>query len=263
MQTNLITTTAVTAAYKSFSLYMLSHRKNVPNYQVASMSIIRYTKHTSRYTTLYAISVNQSQKIEIKFKNTNMFEGQLQLARSKTLSASTNLKRPETRSWDTLLMYVNPPTFISINPSVLLYLSFQPGWCKLLWLGVLYVWSRCQSGLVPALSFSLSQLEWGGCIARLSQEQGRLMDVSHPPTSTFTAYLPFPPLFCLYHNPSFSFDTEHYTFCEFSFFLFHTLLCTQQSFSTSAFNLYAFNYTVCHQLLHHYPLHRHIQSLTR
>ncbi len=38
------------------------------------------------------------------------------------------------------------------------------------------------------------------------------MDVSHPPTSTFIAYLPFPPLFRLYHDPTFSFVSEHYIF---------------------------------------------------
>lgn len=99
MKTKLITTTAVNTAYKSFSLYVLSHRKIVPNYQVASISIIRYTKHAvATYSTPYAICVNQSQKIESTIKNTIMFEGQLQLAQSKTLSAPTNLKRPETQS---------------------------------------------------------------------------------------------------------------------------------------------------------------------
>lgn len=163
-------------------------------------------------------------------------------------------------------MYVNPPTFCSINQSVLLYFSFQPGWCKLLWLGILYVWSRCQSGLVPALPLSLSWLERGGCIARLSQEQERLMDVFHPPPSTFTAYLPSPPLFCLYHECIFLFChwIQHIFFVTWcSLFLFHTVLTIQQSFSTSAFNLNAFNHTVCHKLLSHYPPHRHIQSLTQ
>lgn len=119
MQTNLL---------MNHSVYTCSViEKNVLNYQVASTSIIRYKTHRGRCTAFYAISVKQSQKSESTFKNTNMFEGQLQLARSMTLSASTNLRRPETQSGDTLLMYVNPPTFISINPSVLLYFSFQPG----------------------------------------------------------------------------------------------------------------------------------------
>lgn len=62
---------------------------------------IRYTPFRGTYTTLdtqpYAISVNQCHKIESTLKNTNMFEGQLQLALSKTPSASTSLKRPETQ----------------------------------------------------------------------------------------------------------------------------------------------------------------------
>lgn len=43
------------------------------------------------------------------------------------------------------------------------------------------------------------------------------MDVSHPPTFTFAAYLPSPPVFCLHHDPSFSIVTECYMFSDFSF----------------------------------------------
>lgn len=97
MQTNLITTTAVTTAYISFSLYVPSQRKNVPCYQAASMSIIRYTKHKELDTQPSMQSVSTKVR-KLRAQNTNMFEGQLQVAQSKTLSASTNLKRPETQS---------------------------------------------------------------------------------------------------------------------------------------------------------------------
>lgn len=45
--------------------------------------------------------------------------------------------------------------------------------------------------------------------------------------------------------------TQCYVFCI--FLISHTS-CTQQSFSTSPFNLYAFNYTLCRQLLFNYLL---------
>lgn len=71
METNLITTTAVTNAYKSFILHTLSHGKYVPNI----FHIYLYKTHLSRYTTLHVISVNQSQKIESPLKNTNNVQG--------------------------------------------------------------------------------------------------------------------------------------------------------------------------------------------
>lgn len=55
-----------------------------------------------------------------------MFDGQRQLAQH-TNRASTNQKGPETQSRDNVLVHVNPPTFISIHPSVLLDFCLQPG----------------------------------------------------------------------------------------------------------------------------------------
>lgn len=109
------------------------------------------------------------------------------------LSASTNLKRPETQSWDTLLMYINLPTLISINPSVLLYFSLQLGWCKVLWMAVLNVWSWCQTGLVPGLSLSLSSLNGG--MYRKIEPRARKANGCIPPSDIYLHSLsPFPSL---------------------------------------------------------------------
>lgn len=108
-------------------------------------------------------------------------------------------------------------------------------------------------------------LKWGGeWIARLSQEQARLMDVSNPLTSTFSAYLSLPPSFSLYHSLAFSFVTECYIFQRVYFpFSYFTQFFEHKSFSTSAFNFSSFNYKVCHQLLSHYPLRLQVQLLAQ
>lgn len=148
-------TAAVTTVYTSFIQYMLSHRKKFA--QLSNVKNTHITIHTpQRYTAIDTQPLQSVSTLSHETKSTfkNMSTGQLQLALGKTLSASTNLKPPKPRFWDPLLMSINTPTFISIT--LLLYFSFQPDWCKLLWLGVLYVWSRCQSGLMPALSLLLS-----------------------------------------------------------------------------------------------------------
>ena len=95
---------------------------------------------------------------------------------------------------------------------------------------------------------------------RLSQEQGRLMDVSYPLTPTFAAYPPFPPLFCLYlfcHRVLHISTSLDFPFSHLTHFF------ERKSFSTFAYNLFAFNYKVCHQLYSHYPLCLQVQSLAQ
>lgn len=48
-----------------------------------------------------------------------------------------------------------------------------------------------------------------------------------------------------------------------SHFSYFTHIFAHKLFSISAFSLHAFNYTVCHQLLSHYPQHQHVQWLTQ
>lgn len=152
-------------------------------------------QNTQKYIhNLLCNQCHQSHKIESTFKNTNMFEGQLQLAQSKTLSASTNLKWPETQSWDTFLMYINPPTFISINPSVLVYFSFQLGWCKLLWLGRT-VCLKSVPVWLSASPVSFALVAWMGGMYRKIEPGARRANGCIPPSDIYLHCLsPFPSL---------------------------------------------------------------------
>lgn len=115
-----------------------------------------------------------------------------QLALSNNLSAPS---QPEMTKHLVLkpspYVHINPFTFTSVSPTLLLlYFSFQPGWCKLLCLGVLYVWSQCQSGIMPVLSLLLSWLEWVGMYHKVELGAREANGCIPPSTSTFIACLP-------------------------------------------------------------------------